>query len=101
VSSPHAESGIAAAPAGVPSGEWATPGVPAGNGQPPPVQVTLPAGAAEVGVVGEGQFLVIRVPSSLTDAQFRQYVADCRDRVPPDLWPRLAILPAEQFAILG
>lgn len=52
-------------------------------------------------MVGEGQFLVVRVPSSLTEAQFRQYVADTRDRVPEALWCRLVILPAEQFAVLG
>jgi hypothetical protein len=82
-----------------------------GDGKPPapaspaPAQVlavTLPPGAVQVMAVDPSrQFMMVRTDPRMTDAQFQQYVADTRARIPPELWPRIVILPAAQFTVLG
>jgi len=75
------------------------------DGKPPPspaLTVTLPPGAVQVMAVDPArQFVMIRTDPQMTSAQFEQYVADVRGKVPPELWPRIVILPAAQFTVLG
>lgn len=122
MSSPYAESGIAAAsasgigwpgppfPAPVSNGpELVAPVTPVaaspadGTLAPAPVlTVTLPPGAVQVMAVDPSrQFVMVRTDPRMTSAQFEQYVADVRGKVPPELWPRIVILPAAQFTVLG
>lgn len=123
---PYAESGTAAGPPGTgwPGPPFDPPPPPAGqsNGPPRPaaaspepaaakpplsgtgaaLTVALPPGAVQVMAVDPSrQFVMVRTDPRMTDDQFRQYVADTRAKTPPELWPRIVILPAAQFTVLG
>ncbi len=85
--------------------QWAAPMTPPPVAGPadvvPTARVALPPGAAEVAVVGPEDFLLVRVPPTMTDEAFRVYCDQVRAAAPAALWARMVVLVAEQFAVLG